>query len=46
MDVILFQKFSKQTMAASVTITFDENKYQLMLQEKQNKRTHKCPASC
>ena len=34
MDVVLFQKFSKLTMAASLTITFDENKYQLMLQEK------------
>ncbi|XXG47491.1 hypothetical protein AAC387_Pa02g2129 [Persea americana] len=33
-------------MAASLTITFDENKYQVMLQEKQNKRTHKHPASC
>ncbi|XXG88032.1 hypothetical protein AAC387_Pa12g0303 [Persea americana] len=32
-------------MVASLTITFDENKYQLMLQEKQNKRTHKRPAS-
>ncbi|KAJ8619842.1 hypothetical protein MRB53_028371 [Persea americana] len=33
-------------MAASLTITFDENKYQVMLQEKQSKRTFKCPASC
>ncbi|KAJ8649067.1 hypothetical protein MRB53_002090 [Persea americana] len=33
-------------MTASLTITFDENKYQLMLQEKQNKHTHKHPASC
>ncbi|XXG88403.1 hypothetical protein AAC387_Pa12g0614 [Persea americana] len=33
-------------MAASLTITFDENKYQLMLQEKQSKRTYKRPASC
>ena len=41
MDVVLFQKFSKLTMAASLTITFHENKYQVMLQEKQNKRTHK-----
>ncbi|XXG42234.1 hypothetical protein AAC387_Pa01g2558 [Persea americana] len=31
-------------MAAS--LTFDESKYQLMLQEKQSKRTYKCPASC
>ena len=46
MDVVLFQKFSKLTMAASLTITFDENKYQLMLQEKQSKRTYKRPASC
>ena len=46
MDVVLFQKFFKLTMAASLTITFDENKYQLMLQEKQNKHTHKRPASC
>ncbi|XXG82096.1 hypothetical protein AAC387_Pa10g0115 [Persea americana] len=38
--------FSKLTMAASLTISFDENKYQLMLQKKQNKRTHKCPVSC
>ena len=33
-------------MAASLTITFDENKYQVMLQEKQNKGTFKRPASC
>lgn len=33
-------------MAASLTITFDENKYQIMLQEKQSKRTFKRPASC
>ncbi|XXG77090.1 hypothetical protein AAC387_Pa08g1319 [Persea americana] len=33
-------------MAASLTITFNENKYQLMLQEKQNKHTFKRPASC
>ncbi|XXG85718.1 hypothetical protein AAC387_Pa11g0751 [Persea americana] len=33
-------------MAASLTIAFDENKYQAMLQEKQSKRTFKCPASC
>ena len=33
-------------MAASLTITFDENKYQLMLQEKQNKRAPKRLASC
>ena len=47
MDVFLFQKsFSKLTMAASLTITFDENKYQVMLQEKQSKRTFKRPASC
>ena len=47
MDVVLFQKsFPKLTMAASLTITFDENKYQVMLQEKQSKRTFKCPASC
>ena len=47
MDVVLFQKsFSKLTMAASLTITFDENKYQVMLQEKQSKRTFKRHASC
>ena len=47
MDVVLFQKsFSKLTMAASLTITFDENKYQVMLQEKQSKGTFKRPASC
>ena len=47
MDVVLFQKsFPKLTMAASLTITFDENKYQVMLQEKQSKRTFKRPASC
>ena len=33
-------------MAASLTITFDENKYQVMLQEKQSKHTHKHPTSC
>ncbi|XXG76969.1 hypothetical protein AAC387_Pa08g1220 [Persea americana] len=33
-------------MAASLTITFDENKYQLMLQDKQSKRTYKRLASC
>ena len=33
-------------MAASLTITFDENKYQVMLQEKQSKGTFKRPASC
>ncbi|XXG62957.1 hypothetical protein AAC387_Pa05g1240 [Persea americana] len=33
-------------MAASLTITFDENKYQVMLQEKQSQRTFKCPTSC
>ena len=33
-------------MAASLTITFDENKYQVMLQEKQIKGTFKRPASC
>ncbi|XXG73016.1 hypothetical protein AAC387_Pa07g1998 [Persea americana] len=33
-------------MAASLTITFDENKYQVMLQEKQSKRTFKRPTSC
>ncbi|KAJ8630244.1 hypothetical protein MRB53_023567 [Persea americana] len=33
-------------MVASLTITFDENKYQLILQEKQSKRTCKRPASC
>ena len=32
-------------MVASLTVIFDENRYQLMLQEKQNKRTHKRPAS-
>ena len=33
-------------MATSLTITFDENKYQLILQEKQNKCNHKRRASC
>ncbi|XXG53801.1 hypothetical protein AAC387_Pa03g1836 [Persea americana] len=33
-------------MAASLTITFDENKHQLVLQEKQSKRTCKRPVSC
>ena len=33
-------------MAASLTITFDDNKYQVMLQEKQSKRTFKRPTSC
>ena len=33
-------------MAASLTITFDENKYQLMLQEKQNKSAPKRLVSC
>ena len=33
-------------MVASLTITFNENKYQVMLQEKQSKRTYKRPASC
>ena len=33
-------------MAASLTITFDENKYHLMIQEKQSKRAYKRPASC
>ncbi|XXG53372.1 hypothetical protein AAC387_Pa03g1470 [Persea americana] len=33
-------------MAASLTITFDKNKYQVMLQEKQSKHTFKRPASC
>lgn len=47
MDVVLFHNFfSKITMATSLSITFNENKYQLMLQEKQNMRTHKRPASC
>ncbi|MCE8502537.1 hypothetical protein KAJ99_09810, partial [Latilactobacillus sakei] len=46
MDMVLFQKFSKLTMAASLTITFDENKYQLFLKENQTKRTYKRPASC
>ena len=47
MDVVLFQKsFPKLTMAASLTITFDENNYQVMLQEKQSKRTFKRPTSC
>ncbi|XXG85641.1 hypothetical protein AAC387_Pa11g0684 [Persea americana] len=32
-------------MAALLTITFDENKYQVMLQEKQSKLTFKRPAS-
>ena len=40
MDVVLFQKFSKLTMAASLTITLNENKYQLMLEKKQSKRTY------
>ena len=44
--MVLFQKFSKLTMATSLTITFNENKYQLMLQEKQSKGTFKRPASC
>ncbi|WP_440998366.1 hypothetical protein, partial [Cysteiniphilum litorale] len=42
----MFQKFSKTNMAASLTITFDENKYQLMLQEKQNKSAPKRLVSC
>ncbi|XXG68912.1 hypothetical protein AAC387_Pa06g1898 [Persea americana] len=33
-------------MAASLTITFDENKGQVMLQEKQSKCTFKRPVSC
>ncbi|XXG54657.1 hypothetical protein AAC387_Pa03g2478 [Persea americana] len=33
-------------MATSLTITFEENKYQLTLQEKQSKCTYKRPASC
>ncbi|XXG47516.1 hypothetical protein AAC387_Pa02g2151 [Persea americana] len=33
-------------MVASLTITFDENKYQVILQEKQSKGTFKRPASC
>ncbi|XXG59326.1 hypothetical protein AAC387_Pa04g1430 [Persea americana] len=33
-------------MAASLTITFDENKYQVMLQEKKSKGTFKRPVSC
>ncbi|KAJ8624182.1 hypothetical protein MRB53_032712 [Persea americana] len=33
-------------MATSLTITFDENKYQVMLQDKQSKRTYKPPTSC
>ena len=33
-------------MAASLTITFNENKYQVMLQEKQSKGTFKRPTSC
>ena len=33
-------------MVASFTTTFDENKYQVMLQEKQSKGTFKRPASC
>ena len=33
-------------MAASLTITFDQNKYQVMLQEKQSKGTFKRPVSC
>ncbi|XXG82681.1 hypothetical protein AAC387_Pa10g0581 [Persea americana] len=37
--------FSKLTMAALLTVTFDENKYQVMLQEKQSKGTFKRPAS-
>ena len=47
MDVVLFQKsFPKLTIAASLTITFDENKYQVMLQQKQSKRIYKRPTSC
>ncbi|XXG62721.1 hypothetical protein AAC387_Pa05g1034 [Persea americana] len=41
-----FRSFPKLTIAASLTVTFDENKYQVMLQEKQSKRTFKRPASC
>jgi len=41
-----FRSFPKLTMAASLTITFDENKYQVMLQEKQSKGTFKRPVSC
>ncbi|XXG40570.1 hypothetical protein AAC387_Pa01g1252 [Persea americana] len=33
-------------MAASLTITFDENRYQVMLQERQSMGTFKRPASC
>ncbi|KAJ8633182.1 hypothetical protein MRB53_026518 [Persea americana] len=40
------QSLPKLTMAASLTITIDENKYQVMLQEKQSKRTHKRSTSC
>ncbi|XXG85669.1 hypothetical protein AAC387_Pa11g0706 [Persea americana] len=40
------RSFPKLTMAASLTITFDENKCQVMLQEKQSKHTYKRPASC
>ncbi|KAJ8617880.1 hypothetical protein MRB53_014066 [Persea americana] len=43
---LVSEVFLKLTMAASLTITFDENKYQVMLQEKQSKRIFKRPASC
>ena len=43
---LVSEVFPKLTMAASLTITFDENKYQVMLQEKQSKRTFKRPTSC
>ena len=47
MDVVLFQKFSeKLTMVTSLTITFDENKHQQMLQQKQSTGTYKRPISC
>ena len=45
MDLVWFQTFSKLTMAASLTITFDDNKLQLWLQQKQAKGIHKRPAN-
>ena len=43
---LVSELFLKLIMAASLTITFDENKYHLMLQEKQNMCTQKRSASC
>ena len=41
----LVLEFFETNMTASLTITFDENKYQLMLQVKQNAWANKRPAS-